>query len=799
MPHTATTNIGQKITTIVMLTSTIVLLMSLAASVYIQGTTFQDSMVDKMSTMARIIGDNSKEALALRKSYLAERVINSLELEPSIQLAYLFDRDNKVTAQYRNKSESSLAQELKNSPFKIERISEVRNSEKMQHFLDLRSLTIYSPVFHEGDYIGCVYLQMSQNLIIRNLLLFAIAALAMLAITLGVAYLLTTRLKRLITHPLHQLVDRMNEVSLEQNYCCQKMPIINSDIVEIKTLLGGFCHMLKQIEKRENSLQQYSQKLEEQVHERTKDLQQTNDELHGTIQELDKAKKAAQEASAAKSRFLANMSHEIRTPMIGVLGMAEQLMSRDLGDQEAELVRTIYSSGESLQAILNDLLDISKIEAGKLELDLHQFNPVETLDQAVELLADNAFKKGLELTTVTHTYVPSALTGDAGRLRQIILNLLSNAIKFTEEGHIVVDMNWSRQDETSGELVVAVKDSGIGLDDTAKSNIFTAFTQADSTTSRKYGGTGLGLAIVKQLIELMDGTISVRDNKERGSIFTVTIPFNFTAATGAGTQLATKATRCAIVASENLQLQQMLRDHLEVSGIKVTLCANATIAQHKIDEKSSPLDLLLLDSALPGGAISLLKSLHQTDQRPRILFLGPRSQMFSHEEMSQLGIETFLPKPVQTTALHQAITPSPQEPSSRPESKAPSTPENGELRILLAEDNEVNQRLVQLILRPLDYQLTIVSNGQLAVDACEKEAFSLILMDCQMPLMDGYEAAKRIHQQTDTPIIALTAHAGEEDVLRCREAGMVDYLCKPYRQIQLLDMIEKHLPGLVTE
>ncbi|NVD25258.1 response regulator [Desulfuromonas acetoxidans] len=792
MPHTATSNIGQKITTIVMLTSTIVLLMSLAASVYIQGTTFQDSMVDKMSTMARIIGDNSKEALALRKSYLAERVINSLELEPSIQLAYLFDRENKVTAQYRNKSESSLAQELKNSPFKIERISEARDSEKMKHFLDLRHLTIYSPVFHEGDYIGCVYLQMSQNLIIRNLLLFAVAALAMLAVTLGVAYLLTTRLKRLITHPLHQLVDRMNEVSSEQNYCCQKMPIINSDIVEIKTLLGGFCHMLKQIEKREKSLQQYSQGLETQVRERTKDLQQTNDELHVTIQELDDAKKAAQEASAAKSRFLANMSHEIRTPMIGVLGMAEQLMSRDLDDQDAELVKTIYSSGESLQAILNDLLDISKIEAGKLELDLHQFTPIETLDQAVELLADNAFKKGLELTTVTHTAVPSTLTGDAGRLRQIILNLLSNAIKFTGDGHIVVDMNWLPTNTTSGNLIVSVKDSGIGLDDAAKNNIFTAFTQADSSTSRKYGGTGLGLTIVKQLVGLMDGDISVRDNEDHGSIFTVTIPFKSIAISPVEPHATTVTTRCAIVASENQQLQHMLREHLEASGISVALCDNAKLAQNKMDKKSLPLDLLLLDSTLPGGAISLLKSLPQ-DLRPKVIFLGPRSQMFSHEEMSQLGIDTFLPKPVQTTALYQAIAPNTQTAHIKPETKTPAPQRSNNHRILLAEDNDVNQRLVQLILRPLDYQLTVVSNGQQAVEACEKEEFSLILMDCQMPLMDGYEAAQHIRQQVNTPIIALTAHAGEEDVQRCRDAGMIDYLCKPYRQIQLLDMLEKHL------
>ncbi|PLX90781.1 MAG: hypothetical protein C0620_13080 [Desulfuromonas sp.] len=796
MPQTtATTNIGQKITAIVMLTSTIVLLMSLAASVYIQGTTFRDSMVDKLSTMAQIIGENSKEALALRKNYLAERVIDSLKLEPTIQIAYLFDRNDAVMAQYRNTAQASLAEELKNSPFKETRVQEAHDSAKMQNFLDLRHLTIYSPVFHEGDYIGCVYLQMGQDLIIRNLLLFAIAALAMLGITLGVAYLLTTRLKRLITHPLHQLVDRMNEVSNEQNYSCQKLPSINSDIVEIKELLGGFCHMLKQIDKRETSLQQYSYRLEEQVRERTKDLQQTNDELHGTIQELDEAKKSAQEASAAKSRFLANMSHEIRTPMIGVLGMAEQLISHELAEQEAELARTIYSSGESLLAILNDLLDISKIEAGKLELDLQLFNPIETLDQAVELLADNAFRKGLELTTITHTTIPPTLTGDSGRLRQIILNLLSNAIKFTETGHVVVDMDWHSKELLSGQLTIAVRDSGIGLDTAAKKHIFSAFNQADSSTSRKYGGTGLGLTIVKQLTELMDGKVTVADNEKQGSVFTVTIPFTLNDTETTSAPMATQPNRLGLIATSNPLLAQMLTEHLTASHITVIQATNDVETQHRFSEKRD-IDLLFLDSALSGGAIAVLKAMKNTAAPTigKIIFIGPRAQMFTETESKNLGIDLFLPKPIQTKALYQAINdlgPTQHTSKTVGERNAILT---GQHHLLLAEDNDVNQRLVELIIKPMGYKLTMVSNGQQAVNAVAEQDFSLILMDCQMPLMDGYEAAKQIRQQVDTPIIALTAHASDEDVARCREAGMVDYLCKPYRQIQLLEMIEKHLP-----
>lgn len=292
----------------------------------------------------------------------------------------------------------------------------------------------------------------------------------------------------------------------------------------------------------------------------------------------------------------------------------------------------------------------------------------------------------------------------------------------------------------------------------------------------------------------MNGTISVHDNDERGSIFTVTIPFSFIASSPLAVHAATVSTRSAIVASENLQLQQMLREHLEANGCSVTTCSSTTLTQHKLHETTKLPDMLLLDSALPGGAISLMKSLALLNPRPKTIFIGPRSQMFSTQEMSQLGIDSFLPKPVQTSALYQTITPSTEADSDiKKEYKTSSTHMAGKQRILLAEDNEVNQRLVQLILRPLDYHLTIVSNGKQAVEATEKEHFSLILMDCQMPLMDGYEAARHIRKHIDTPIIALTAHAGEEDVRRCKEAGMIDYLCKPYRQIQLLDIIEKHL------
>lgn len=655
-----------------MLTCTVAILITLAVAVYIQGTTFRNSMIDKMTTLAEIIGANSQESLDLRMKYRATPILATLKTEPTIQAAYLFNAGNKTFAQYLNRRHTTFAQELEQNAFELKYLKLAAEQKKPLHFFTTSQLCVYSPIFHDGKYIGGVYLQASQDNLLRNLLWFTIAALIMFGITLTLALLMTLRLKKLITMPLQQLVVRMKTVTDEKVYTVEQLPHVDNNIIEIVELLSGFNEMLQQINQRKIALQQHSHKLESQVQERTNDLQQSYQDLQATVNELNIARNNALDASAAKSRFLANMSHEIRTPMIGVLGMAELLLKSSENNAQKELARTIHTSGETLMDLLNDLLDISKIEAGKLELEIAPFNPLELMEQSVSMLANTATNKGLEHSTTSAPNLPTTLHGDAGRLRQIILNLLSNAIKFTEIGRIHVSLDAETKANNNVHLKLSVCDSGIGMSNQQKKKIFAAFTQADSSTTRKYGGTGLGLTIVKQLTELMGGQIDVRDQVPQGTCFTIEIP---------------------LTKGDNAQGQ--------------------------------------------------------------------------------------LPEPTTTqpTDMQETIV----------------TPSGSDKHILLAEDNSTNQRLVQLILEQSGYQLTIVSNGQQAIEAMEKHHFDLIFMDCQMPIMNGYTATKIIRQASTVPIIAMTAHAGSDNIEQCYAAGMDAYLCKPYRQKQLLQIIEQFL------
>ena len=775
-----------------MITCSIVILLTLLVSLYLQGVTFRNSMIDKMSTLAKIIGENSHESLTLRKSFIATPILATLKTEQTIRVAYLLNKENKVFAQYLNREQTTFAQELKGNAFHPEQLKRARQQKRIIHQFINNKLCIYSPIFYNDTYLGAVYLQASQDVLIRNLLLFTLSALVILSAALALAYLMSSRLRLLITQPLHQLVDQMKIITGEKVYSADIGAEIDNDIVEVDELLTGFNDMLHQINKREFALQKHSEELESQVTERTIDLQQSNSELLSTVEKLGLARNEAIEASAAKSRFLANMSHEIRTPMIGVLGMAELLEKNATDSTQKELARTIHSSGESLLNILNDLLDISKVESGKLELEIAPFDPTNTLEASAELLADNALNKGLELTTIPSPDLPSLLYGDAGRLRQIILNLLSNAIKFTDSGKISVALSCHEIDNKNIWLTLNVSDSGIGLSDQAKKEIFNAFTQADSSTTRKYGGTGLGLTIVKQLTELMNGTITISDTVPHGTCFTLKIPFTYDRTPSQ--QPVERINKTVLIATENSDLSTMLSLHLSALGAKNEIISSGKVLLQQLNEPTKSFDTIFLDNTLLGDPRTFLTE--DPTLCNKIIYMCSHSQALTTEEQKHLGISSCLTKPVHVKDIHQAIVPSLVKTKIATDSPVKYDTDklnHSDKKILLAEDNLTNQRLVQLILEQQGYQLTIVSNGQQAIDATINTQFDLILMDCQMPIMDGYKASEIIRQTSQIPIIALTAHASNENTQACLAVGMNAYLCKPYRQKELLAQVEQFL------
>jgi len=794
----ASSTLSDKITKIVMLTCTSVILLTLLVAVTIQGTNLRNSMIDKMSTLAKVIGESSKKSLALSMKYQAAPVLATLKTEPTIEAAYLFNQNNELFGQYLNRNNITFAEIIRSKTFKLEELKQAEKNHIPIFFFTTQNFRIYSPIFHDGEYLGSVYLQASLNTMLTDLMWFLIASLIMLFVSLMVAYLLTIRLQPLIITPLQQLVDRMKTVTEDKIYQLDRQPVVHNDIAEISELQAGFDEMLVQINRRQEKLQKHSDLLEEQVMRRTHDLQQSNEVLRKTVTELDVARKEAVEASAAKSRFLANMSHEIRTPMIGVLGMAELLLKKTTDSYQRELTLTIHNSGESLLAILNDLLDISKIEAGKLELEHNLFNPVETLERAVELLADNAFTKGLELTTIPDPALPEMLIGDAERLRQIILNLLSNAIKFTSEGQISVAMSGTQLTGNKLELRIEVCDSGIGVSDDAKKKIFSAFTQADSSTTRNYGGTGLGLTIVSQLVELMGGKIVVSDQEPHGSCFIVTAALT-TAHQHLPAPSASSIAKHALIVTENSDLEKLLNSQLKAMGChSIAVKSPATISQ-ALASTSMTVDLIFIDQkGWPHGDTFDFVQQPNVTTKPRLVVITQRQHILGEKLKQEWGIDAFLTKPIKINDLKNLMLTETIPPSSTENAAISQSVGHVDLcehqdvkpHILLAEDNPTNQRLAQLILEQNGYQLTIVSNGLQAVDAAENDRFDLILMDCQMPEMDGYTAAKKIREQYTTPIVALTAHVSDADIEQCSLAGMDAYLCKPYKQQQLLDVID---------
>lgn len=791
------TTLSHKLTRIVMLTCASVILLTLMVEIVIQGTNLRESMIDKMSTLAKVIGETSKESLTLQLKYQAEPILSTLKTEPTIETAYILDKNNLLFAQYINRSKITFAEIISKKTFQIEKLQQAEKTRSTIYIFSTQNFSLYSPIFHNGVYLGTVYLQASLNPILVNLLWFFVAALVMLFVSLLVAYLLTTRLQPLVITPLQQLIMRMRTVTENKIYEPHQQPMVQTNIEEIKELQGGFDEMLIQINKRQDELHKHSQLLEDKVSQRTYDLQQSNKELRKTVTELDIARKEAVDASAAKSRFLANMSHEIRTPMIGVLGMAELLLKNTTDSYQHELTRTIHSSGESLLAILNDLLDISKIEAGKLELEFNHFNPLETLEHAVDLLADNAFTKGLEITTIASPALSESLLGDAERLRQIILNLLSNAIKFTTKGFISIVMSSKPLTKSTTELKIEVCDTGIGISDNAKEKVFAAFTQADSSTTRNYGGTGLGLTIVNQLVELMGGQITVTDRIPHGSCFTVTIPMACSTSCP-GAEVVNSKYQRALIATDNPDLEQLLREHLTSWGVTTTTVNSPWSTLKPAGERASDFDIVFLDSKYI-AQISELNCIQQHDNKhqPKVVTVARHHYALSESRPAESS-NYFLSKPVKINDLKNIVL---SDAETQPVIKTSSTPtptasieqkqDQRVIRILLAEDNQTNQRLAQLILEQNGYQLTIVSNGKEAVEETRNGSFDLILMDCQMPEMDGYAAARTIRQHNATPIIALTAHASDHDIELCSQSGMNAYLCKPYKQQQLLDLVAK--------